>query len=476
MSDSHPKTTNGRLRQPQNNPKRTRSISPAKRTTPSTSKWRKTGENGSSNQTETKNEPSIYNKIQSKGPEKEKGGLNIELHPLLSLVVTAESLPKSQNPLHGNRKRQNFDLHAINPYLNQQDIGVQKHRARPLELNTPGKFVEIATRERNMALEQEREAQRQQEKKAKGLAPDESIGEHLYILRQPPLVEWWDRPYLKGNSYHEDQSRLNYDNPQAPVTIYIEHPPILSAPSDKFLQESRPMHLTKDEQKRIRRNERQEKHKEKQDRIRLGLDPPPPPKVKLANLMNVLTNEAIKDPTAVENRVRQEVEERFRNHMKDNESRKLTPEQRHEKIHEARLKDMQKGLFAAIFRVDLLQNPQHNFKVDMNAKQLELVGICLRNPKFNLIIVEGGSKAVNFYKKLMLRRIKWTESVQPKDLNEAPPDLSGNKCTLLWEGQITELQFQKWSVMYSNTDDEALEVLNRFNAENYWREAAATED
>ncbi len=38
-----------------------------------------------------------------------------------------------------------------------------------------------------------------------------------------------------------------------------------------------------------------------------------------------------------------------------------------------------------------------------------------------------------------------------------------------------ELQFQKWSVMYSNTD-EALEVLNRFNAENYWREAAATED
>ncbi|EDK38821.2 hypothetical protein PGUG_02919 [Meyerozyma guilliermondii ATCC 6260] len=476
MSDSHPKTINGRSRQPQNNPKRTRSISPSKRTTSSTSKWRKTGNGGFSNQTETKNEPSIYNKIQQKGQEKEKGGLNIELHPLLSSVVTAESLPKSQNPLHGNRKRQNFDLHAINPYLNQQDIGVQKHRARPLELNTPGKFVEIATRERNMALEQEREAQKQQEKKAKGLAPDESIAEHLYMLRQPPLVEWWDRPYLKGNSYHEDQSRLYYDNPQAPVTIYIEHPPILSAPSDNLLQESRPMHLTKDEQKRIHRNERQEKHKEKQDRIRLGLDPPPPPKVKLANLMNVLTNEAIKDPTAVEMRVRQEVEERFRNHMKDNESRKLTPEQRHEKIHEARSKDMQKGLFAAIFRVDSLQNPQHSFKVDMNAKQLELVGMCLRNPKFNLIIVEGGSKAVNFYKKLMLRRIKWTESVQPKDSNEAPPDLSGNKCTLLWEGQITELQFQKWSVMYSNTDDEALEVLNRFNAENYWREAAATED
>ena len=52
------------------------------------------------------------------------------------------------------------------------------------------------------------------------------------------------------------------------------------------------------------KNERQLKQQEKQDRIKLGLDPPPPPKVKLSNLMNVLTNESIKDPTAVENRVK----------------------------------------------------------------------------------------------------------------------------------------------------------------------------
>lgn len=44
--------------------------------------------------------------------------------------------------------------------------------------------------------------------------------------------------------------------------------------------------------------------------------------------MNVLTNEAIKDPTAVEMKVREEVEERHLKHMQENEERKLTKEER----------------------------------------------------------------------------------------------------------------------------------------------------
>lgn len=444
--------------------KRSRSRSPEKETGADQQKWRRT----------INNYDVSSKKTTSQVREKGKGGLNVELHPLLSHAVTTSTLPTTQNPLRGKR-RGNFDLHAINPYLNQEDIGEGKHRQRPLQLNDPGKYVRIAALQRNEAAEREKEQQVQAEKKAKGLAPIENLGEHFYIHRQPPQVEWWDKPFLKDNNYRfiDDESRMTFENPLAPISMYIEHPVLVTAPAENLLIEAKPMHLTKDEQKRVRRNERQERHKEKQDRIRLGLDPPPAPKVKLANLMNVLTNESIKDPTAVEARVRQEVEQRYLNHMKENEARKLTPEQRHEKEHESRQKDMQKGLFAAIFRVDKLENPQHSFKIDMNAKQLELVGICLKNPKFNLIIVEGGSKAIKFYKKLMLHRIKWTESVQPKHLDEPPPDLTNNMCQLLWEGQIMDVQFQKWSVMYTRTDDEAYEFLNRFNAENYWREAAA---
>ena len=149
------------------------------------------------------------------------------------------------------------------------------------------------------------------------------------------------------------------------------------------------MFLTKKEMKRARRNERQARHKEKQDRIRLGLDPPPPPKVKLSNLMNVLTNEAIKDPTGVEMRVRKEVEERLEKHLQENEARRLTPEQKHEKIKAKRENDLQRGYFTTVYKVNTLEDPQHFFKVDMNAKQLDLFGIVLINPRFNLIIVEG---------------------------------------------------------------------------------------
>ena len=65
----------------------------------------------------------------------------------------------------------------------------------------------------------------------------------------------------------------------------------------------------------------------------------------------------------------------------------------------------------------------------------------------------------------------------PDDLNtsdtspEQIEDLSNNKCLLLWEGQIKEIKFKKWSIMKTSNDDEAFEVLNRFGVINYWREA-----
>ena len=48
--------------------------------------------------------------------------------------------------------------------------------------------------------------------------------------------------------------------------------------------------------------------------------------------MNVLTNESIKDPTAVENRVKREIQQRVDKHLAQNEARKLTKEQKHEKL------------------------------------------------------------------------------------------------------------------------------------------------
>ena len=82
----------------------------------------------------------------------------------------------------------------------------------------------------------------------------------------------------------------------------------------------------------------------------MGLIPPDPPKVRLANLMKVLTNDAIQDPTRVEARVRREVAMRKHNHDKMNNERKLTDEQRREKIETKKVEEERKGLVGAIFR------------------------------------------------------------------------------------------------------------------------------
>ncbi|CAK7894724.1 hypothetical protein CAAN1_10S04544 [[Candida] anglica] len=414
-----------------------------------------------------------------------QGGLSIELHPLLRNMAPTKA---SANPVKQRNVRSMFDPSAINPYLDQAAGGTIISRpSRPLQFNPRGKYIAQGDQMRRTLAQEQRERDHFLQQKDAGLTANEALAEHLYKIVPPPTVEWWDKPYLRDplKGYVadlEDTSSLVLDNEDAPVSLYIQHPVFLAAPWERheeasIQQKGSTLMLTPKERKRLRRNNRLSALQDKQDRIKLGLDPPPPPKVKLSNLMNVLTNEAIQDPTAVEMRVRQEVEERFETHMRANDARKLTREQRHAKDHAQRDKDLQRGYHTVVFKIDSLANGQHFYKLDLNAKQLELVGICLCNPKFNLVVATGGEKAIKFYKKLLTQRIKWTEYVKPKEdqgvEGDANVDLSTNRCTLIWEGQSKELGFKKWSIMRSRDDDEALQVLHRFNVENHWRQAEA---
>ena len=53
-----------------------------------------------------------------------------------------------------------------------------------------------------------------------------------------------------------------------------------------------------------------EREKEKQELVRQGLLEPPPPKVKIGNLMRVLGEQAVADPTAIEAQVRGQMADR----------------------------------------------------------------------------------------------------------------------------------------------------------------------
>ncbi|KAI5957643.1 PRP3 [Candida theae] len=410
-------------------------------------------------------------------------GLDVDIHPLLRASNT--SISNTQNTGSKAKKRKWFDPTRYNPYIDDAP-SFASHRPKPLKFIKHGEYVQKGQKLREKLKEEEGERKRYEELERKGLVPDVSLNEKSYQPPYPPLMEWWDRPYLRDNNYSrlDDETRWVLDNEEMPITSYVQHPvllyPIWLDPNG--VNTTTPMFLTKKERKRMRKNDRQIRHKEMQDRIKLGLEPPPEPKVKLSNLMNVLTNEAIRDPTAVENRVKQQVEERLKKHLADNEARKLTKEEKHAKIYAKQEQDLAKGIFTTVYKVKSLDNPQHSFKVDVNAKQDNLFGICLKNPEFNLIVVEGGEKSINHYKKLLMNRIKWSEGTSREDKGDDSTELAssgtesiykyndnGNECVIIWEGRLPRLNFQKWSFMYSRNDEEAINVLRKFGLENYWR-------
>lgn len=298
----------------------------------------------------------------------------------------------------------------------------------------------------------------------------------------------------------------------------------------------------------MRKRRRADALKDKNDRIRMGLLPPDPPKgtttsvyprathiltallrpVRIANLMKVLTSDAIQDPTRVEARVRREVAVRKHNHEKMNSERKLTDEQRREKIETKKAEEDNKGIHAQVYkyvhlfslpeyhptdsaasprRIKTLTDPAHQFKVRMNAEQNNLSGVCIFNPQFNMVYVEGAAKFLKRYKRLMTERIAWTEkarpragaddveiddengdaggsggadaeggapavaeasssTVKPEEGNEAT-SLENNRCWLVWEGEVRDRAFSAFRGKQCPTDRDAKEVLGE-KLRGYW--------
>jgi len=238
---------------------------------------------------------------------------------------------------------------------------------------------------------------------------------------------------------------------------------------------------------RARRLRRAEEQKDKRGKILLGLMPPDPPKIKMANLMKVLTSEAVKDPTAVERQVKKVIDSRRNKHEQDNESRKLSKEERQLKQSEKRAADvLRTGLHSCLFRIANLSNPSHRFKIYTNAQQLELTGIVILNPRTNIVIVEGGMSAVKKYKRLMMVRINWTDnsrnSMTSKGNQEMledepePEDLSGNTCELVWEGELRTRNFKKWVGEREASNDASARKWLGKGAENFWRLAVRSEN
>lgn len=167
-----------------------------------------------------------------------------------------------------------------------------------------------------------------------------------------------------------DKDEINPDKFDTLVTLYVHHPVVIQPPGEaNAAPVVRSLMLTTKERKKMRRQRRAEALKDKRDKIRLGLLEPDAPKgksfvsvyvywqcvlihtlVKISNLMRVLGEEAIQDPTKVEAKVRKEMELRQKMHDKANEQRKLTPEERRAKILNKLKEDQKTSNEVAVFK------------------------------------------------------------------------------------------------------------------------------
>jgi len=118
-----------------------------------------------------------------------------------------------------------------------------------------------------------------------------------------------------------------------------------------------------------------------------------------------------------------------------------------------------------------------------------------------MVYVEGSSKAIRQYKRLLIHRIAWTEAARPRgaedvELEEPNSDVEGessgtgkgkakadgsgdgdtrmsledNACFLVWEGQLRDRAFSGFKGKNCPTDRDAKEVLGE-KLKGYWDQA-----
>ncbi|KAJ5391875.1 hypothetical protein N7509_007365 [Penicillium cosmopolitanum] len=439
------------------------------------------------------------------GLSKARGGLDVGLHPALLSDKAPEfrgGKSKGGNRRdtpgsafqRGNKARLDLSGPSIeeiknNPYfdpsLDPKATVAKPRSSRQLIFNEKGKYIQQAAALRRQAQLEAMKKRIAERARQAGIDEDMDV-EKSYLVPAPPAIEWWDEGLVSGGDYSaiEDPANVKVDTPDTIITRYIQHPVLLEPPQENHQPAQKPMFLTHKEQAKIRRQRRMADLKEQQAKIRLGLEPAPAPKVKKSNLMRVLGEQAVKDPTAVEARVNKEITERREDHEAMNEDRKLTKDQRREKLANQQETDAQLGIYVSVYRIDNLASGRNRFKINKNAEQNALTGVCVTHPKVNLVIVEGGKHSINNYRKLMLNRIDWTDNPGPttSEKSEGQPiwwsteddkgelrDFRDNTCTLLWEGQAKNRVFRKWlGARPCESDSAAKEVLARAKMENFW--------
>lgn len=316
---------------------------------------------------------------------------------------------------------------------------------------------------------------------------EEDILLRAFTVQEPPEVEWWNDDFV-GQEVDMNEN----------INDLVTVPILIEGPRKKLERKAFVLPLTSKEYKKKRRMRRAAEHEELTQKIRLGLEPTPAPKLTKQNFMRVMPDEAIKNPTYVENLVNTQIEERKDKHEEANASRKLSKEERLAKAKTNAERNAKMGLKQMVFRILLgtelpyQMATKHKFLLQKNAEQWhDLTGVCIVGPRFSTLFIEGGEKSTRAYKHLVLDRIKWLEILANReDVPETNTNINGKggdativpphagakdaTCKLLFEGSILKKKFKKWGgVRDATSEGQARASMEKVGVEAFFNQALA---
>lgn len=291
-------------------------------------------------------------------------------------------------------------------------------------------------------------------------------------------LDWWDKAIIEEHQQNIEED-FGEEYSFLDLSKLIEHPLEIAPPMKTTSLVQLPVYLTKTERRKIRRLRRREEQKEEQEKIRLGLCPAPEAKVRLANMMHVLGNEAVVDPSKVEARVREQMAQRLKKHFAANKARMLTKDQKREKVVKKLKEDLSHAVDLSIWLVKDLSHAATRWKIKENAKQLYMTGCLVTTPDHAIVVLEGGPKSQRKFRRLMLHRIRWKElvgeeeAIEEESKAEVRTRICDNKgqelCKLVWTGQSKKPTFNGDMIIIKLPNDTAAkDFFQQHNIMDYW--------
>jgi len=224
-----------------------------------------------------------------------------------------------------------------------------------------------------------------------------------------------------------------------------------------------------------------EKERERQDLVSAGMIPAKEPRLKLSNMMAILMDEAVADPSAVEKKVRAQMAKRAQAHLEHNASRKLSKQAKSEKLRKKLQEDTRKKSDVTIYLAPDLSSKQVRFKIDANANQYNMTGVGVISDIANVVVLEGGPKGTKKFKGLMMRRIKWqTDEAAEIDDDDDDDDSdyeyqqessSKKGAKLIWQGIQSQRKFLNFRFETCSSEASARKFFADKGLEHYWDQA-----